>query len=73
MVEYIEPALQQGLADPQPYVRRVCVMGLLKLWGLLAERQPQQEGQDDTLYSHKGIVSALHKALCDPDPQVCKP
>lgn len=71
MVEYIEPALRRGLADPHPYVRRVCVMGLLKLWRLLADRGAHEETEgDDTLYSHKGIVAALEKALYDQDPQV---
>ncbi|KAL8433141.1 hypothetical protein ACSSS7_004118 [Eimeria intestinalis] len=42
MVEYIEPALRRGLQDSQPYVRRVCVMGLIKLWHLLQQRGEQQ-------------------------------
>lgn len=73
MVEYIEPALRKGLADPHPYVRRVCVIGLLKLWLLLtdsAQPQLQDPTPTDSLYSYGGIVAALNKALYDQDPQV---
>ncbi|KAL8271920.1 hypothetical protein Esti_004044 [Eimeria stiedai] len=84
MVEYIEPALRRGLQDPQPYVRRVCVMGLIKLWQLLQQRGEQTaaaaeaaaapaaaagESQDTSLYTHQGIVAALTRALYDSDPQ----
>ncbi|XP_026193608.1 AP-4 complex subunit beta-1 [Cyclospora cayetanensis] len=72
MIEYIEPALQRGLSDPHPYVRRVCVMGLVKLWRLLGSKKEEEEGvgEETSLYSHSGIAAALHKALYDTDPQV---
>lgn len=72
MIEYIEPALRKGLTDNHPYVRRVCVMGLVKLWRLMAERADVEchEENDDSLYHRSGLVAALKKALYDADAQV---
>lgn len=74
MVEYIEPALSKGLADNHPYVRRVCVMGLVKLWRLITDRSEaeNQEENEDSLYHRSGMVNALKKALYDADAQVRK-
>ncbi|KAL8435614.1 hypothetical protein Efla_005959 [Eimeria flavescens] len=66
MAEYIEPALRMGLQDPHPYVRRVCIMGLLKLWLLLSQRAAHEQQPAAAAAAAPAAAAAAAEAA---DPQ----
>lgn len=56
--EYIQSAVQEGLGDPDPYVRRTAIIGLVKL------HRYKEQAVEPT------FINSLYELLRDPDPVV---
>ena len=58
-VEYIQPAIEEGLNDPDPYVRRTAIIGVVKLYRF---------AKDVVLES--SFIDTLYDLIRDPDSVV---
>ncbi|CAG9316259.1 unnamed protein product [Blepharisma stoltei] len=58
-VEYIQGAITEGLGDPDPYVRRTAIIGLIKL-----HRHSKDQGTENS------FINTLYELIRDPDPTV---
>ena len=58
-IEYIQSAIQDGLSDPDPYVRRTAINGLIKL-----------HKYSKTIVVEGNFVNNLYELIRDPDPTV---
>ena len=58
-IEYILSAIQDGLSDPDPYVRKIAVVGLIKL-----------HRYSKNLIVGSNFVNNLYELIRDPDPMV---
>uniref|UniRef100_A0A0G4H631 Beta-adaptin appendage C-terminal subdomain domain-containing protein n=1 Tax=Chromera velia CCMP2878 TaxID=1169474 RepID=A0A0G4H631_9ALVE len=59
MMEYLEPAVRRGMEDPNPYVRKTAVMGVVKLFRIA----PSATRESD-------LIQSLYTMVNDGDPMV---
>lgn len=60
VVEYIQPSVEEGLKDPDPYVRRIAVIGLLKLFRF----------NKATVLENDTFINTLYELIRDSDSVV---
>ncbi|CAG9329177.1 unnamed protein product [Blepharisma stoltei] len=58
-MEYIQGAITEGLGDPDPYVRKIAIIGLIKL-----HRSSKEQGIGDS------FINTLYELIRDTDPIV---
>ncbi|CAG9324707.1 unnamed protein product [Blepharisma stoltei] len=58
-IEYIQSAVQEGLMDPDPYVKRTAIMGLVKLFRYAKD-----------LEIDPSFINTVYELIRDPDPTV---
>jgi AP-4 complex subunit beta-1 len=57
--EYIQPAIEEGLADADPYVRKTAIIGLIKLYRAAKD-----------VVKNSGFINTLYELIRDRDPAV---